>query len=406
MTIANSYIVNIIYVYLQPQRKKEITIDTIELFQQLLRFKSITPDDDGAFDFLESYLDDFEVIKVDKNGIKNRLFYKTFQNDTTAPHQHFCFGGHIDVVPPGEHWDSDPFEPVIKGDTITARGTQDMKSGVCAFIQATKKFVEEIIQQPLPKNANFTVSLLLTSDEEGEGKYGTLEMLKHLKAIDFLPHFGVVTEPTCQEQFGDAIKIGRRGSINGKLILRGKQGHAAYPQKAINPIHQIAPILSQIAGFEFDQGDEHFDKSQLIITDMRSGMEVTNVTPHDLKIMFNVRNSPQTTKEDIQALIAEKFKGLDVSYELVQNAYPFKTNTNSLLVQKMVNAIEQKTSIRPKLSTDGGTSDARFFGEFGIDTVEFGVKNDKIHAVNESTSLKDVLLLEDIFSQLIKSLML
>ena len=177
-------------------------MDITELFTTLLKFKSITPSDDGAFKFIENYLDGFELISIDKEGVKNRFFYKKFSDGP-----HLCFAGHIDVVPAGDGWDSDPFVPKINGDTIYARGTQDMKSGVSAFLKAIKD----------TKSFKGTLSILLTSDEEGVAKYGTVLMLEHLKSISFLPDYTIVAEPTCEEVFGDAIKIGRRGSINGYL---------------------------------------------------------------------------------------------------------------------------------------------------------------------------------------------
>ena len=262
----------------------------IELFQKLLRFKSLTPNDDGAFDFIEEYLGaDWTCIKVDMEGVKNRFYYKKFNENP----QHLCFAGHIDVVPTGEGWSVDPFAADVIDGVITARGSQDMKSGDAAFLYACKN----------AKNFDGTLSILLTSDEEGEGTYGTIKMLEHLKEIDMIPNYAVVAEPTCEVVFGDAIKVGRRGSINGYLTIQGKQGHAAYPEKGINPVHQIAPLLEKIAGYDLDNGDEYFAPSKLVITDIRAGMQVTNVTPNKLDLMFNVRNSTNTKKEDVEAYI-------------------------------------------------------------------------------------------------------
>ncbi len=363
-------------------------MDIEELFFKLLSFKSVTPDDDGAFDFIEKYMEEFEVVRVNKNGVKNLFLYRKFGEG-----EHLCFAGHIDVVPPGDGWSSDPFVPTEKNGYIYARGTQDMKSGVCAFLKACKEC----------KNFKGILSILLTSDEEGDAFFGTIEVLKYLKDKDFLPDFAVVAEPTCDKIFGDTIKIGRRGSINGLLKLKGKQGHAAYPQKAINPINLIAPILPSIAGVNLDEGDENFAPSQFVITDIRAGMEVTNVTPSDLKMMFNVRNSTKTTKEDIELFISKKFKSLDYELSLSQSAKPFVTDRDSKIVKNISKSIENSIGIVPKLSTSGGTSDARFFGEYGIDTVEFGVKNDTIHSINERTTLKEVEDLCIIFDNLIKN---
>jgi succinyl-diaminopimelate desuccinylase len=369
-------------------------MDSLDLFKRLLSFKSNTPDDDGAFDFLEKYLSDFECIKLDINGVKNIFFYKDFSQNKDKNGVHLCFGGHIDVVPSGDGWDSNPFIPKIDGDKIIARGTQDMKSGVNAFVQAVKN----------TKDFSGVLSLLLTSDEEGPAIDGSVKMLEYLKKIDFLPHFALIAEPTCESEFGDIIKIGRRGSINGYIKVIGKQGHAAYPQKADNPINKIAPILSKLAGKSLDNGDKNFAKSEIVITDIRSGMQVSNVTPNDLKIMFNVRNSTNTNQDSIKKYIDEVFENINYSLEFEQSAYPFVTNRDSKIVKVLQKIVQNETKSSATLSTAGGTSDARYFGQYGVDTVEFGVKNDKIHALNESTSIKNVLVLEEIFIKLIKDM--
>ncbi len=358
----------------------------IPLFEKILRFRSLTPDDDGAFAFIKSYLADFEIIEQEKEGVKNLFLYKRFSEGP-----HLCFAGHIDVVPPGDVWEGDPFEPRHKDGYIYARGAQDMKSGLSAFLKAVHD----------TSDFKGTLSLLLTSDEEGEAKYGTVVMLEHLKSIGFLPDFAIVAEPTCEECFGDAIKIGRRGSINGLLTLQGRQGHAAYPEKANNPVHKIATILPKVAGAFLDAGDEDFAPSQVVVTDIRAGMQVTNVTPGSLQMMFNVRNSTKTNKESIEAFIKEHFAELEYTLELSQSAKPFSTKRDSQVVKAMVEAIFSTVDIEPKLSTAGGTSDARFFGEYGVDTVEFGVINDTIHAPNERTSVKEVEDLNAVFARVI-----
>ncbi len=363
-------------------------LDTIELFIKLLSYPSITPNDEGALTFIRDYLDDFEAEWINKMNVKNLFLYKKFGEGP-----HLCFAGHIDVVPPGDGWDSDPFVPKVENGYIYARGTQDMKSGVAAFVQACRE----------AESFNGTLSLLLTSDEEGEAKYGTLEVLKYLKEKDFLPDYAIVAEPTCEEVFGDAIKIGRRGSINGVIEKVGKQGHAAYPEKAINPIHKVAQVLPHIAGVNLDEGDEFFAPSKFVITDIRAGMEVTNVTPGKLKMMFNVRNNTKTTKEDIEAFIDRYFKDMNYTLTLSQSAKPFMTDKDSKVVQVITSAIEEVTGIRTKYSTAGGTSDARFLAEFGVDVVEFGVKNDTIHAPNERTTIEEVERLKAIFDRVIKT---
>ncbi len=359
----------------------------VELLEKLISFKSITPNDDGAMEFIEQYMDGFEAIRFDKNGVKNLFLYKKFGDGI-----HLNFAGHIDVVPEGEGWESSPFIATIKDGYIYGRGASDMKSGVCAMLNSCK----------MAKNFNGTLSIILTSDEEGDGIYGTLEVLKELQSRNFLPNFSIVAEPTCEKVFGDAIKVGRRGSINGVLELFGRQGHSAYPEKAINVIDKIAPILPQIAGVKLDNGDEFFAPTQIVITDIRAGIEVSNVSPGRLKMMFNVRNSNNSSLESVQNFIDEKFSGLDYKLTLKQGSKPFITNNNSTIVKNITKAIFEITNIEPKLSTAGGTSDARFFGEFGVDVVEFGVLNETIHAPNENVKIEDLKALEEVFIKVIE----
>ena len=362
-------------------------MNVIDLFIKLLSAPSITPDDGGLLRFIEEYLEGFEATYTNSHGVKNLFLTKKFGDG-----EHLCFAGHVDVVPPGDGWESDPFTPLIKDGKVYARGAQDMKSGVAAFVAAMREV----------ESFNGRLSLLLTSDEEGDAHYGTKIVLKELQEKGLLPDYAIVAEPTCEEVFGDAIKIGRRGSNNGVIRIFGKQGHAAYPAKAINAVNLIAPILPKIAGKNLDDGDEFFEPSQFVITDIRGGMEVTNVTPGMVKIMFNVRNSTATTPESIEAFVAENFKGLNYEFDFKPSAKPFMTNPTSKIVKLMQSSIKEVTGVDTKLSTAGGTSDARFFGEYGVETVEFGVINDTIHAPNENTSINEVEELYLIFKDIIK----
>jgi len=362
-------------------------LELIELFKYLINSKSETPDDGGILDFIEEYLEGFQAIRIDVEDVKNLFIYKKFSEG-----EHLCFAGHVDVVPAGEGWDSDPYVATQKDGYIYGRGTQDMKSGVAAFTQALKNTTA----------FKGTLSLLLTSDEEGDAINGTVKVLEYLKEHKMLPDVCVVAEPTCEEQFGDAIKVGRRGSINGYIRLKGKQGHAAYPEKAINPIHQIAQVLGSMAGVDLDDGDAYFAPSKFVITDIRAGMQVTNVTPNELTMMFNVRNNTKTTQKEVKEFVEKYLKAFDYELRLTQGSYPFKTDTDTKLVRNIDRAIEKITKILPKHSTAGGTSDARFIAAFGVDVIEFGVKNDTIHAVNERTTLKEVEALYQVFQTLIE----
>jgi len=362
-------------------------MEVIKLFKHLLSKESVTPSDGGLLDFIEEYLDGFEAIRIDVGDVKNLFLYKKFKEG-----KHLSFAGHVDVVPAGDGWDTNPYEAVEKDGFIYGRGTQDMKSGVSAFVQALKDV----------KSFDGTLSLMLTSDEEGEGVDGTLKILEFLENNDLLPDAVVVAEPTCEERFGDAIKVGRRGSINGYLTIKGKQGHAAYPEKSINPIHQISTILPNIAGINLDNGDEFFSPSKFVITDIRGGMEVTNVTPNSLKMMFNIRNTTLTSKDDVEKFIQKNFKDVDYELKLTQGSFPFRTDIDSDIVYYIDKAIENIVGKRPKYSTAGGTSDARYIAPMGIDVIEFGVKNDTIHSVNERTTKQEVEDLYKVFVNLIQ----
>ncbi len=363
-------------------------MELIPLFKRIIQAKSETPDDGGLLDFITGYLDEFTPVRLDSNGVKNLFIYKKFGEG-----EHLCFAGHVDVVPAGEGWSVDPYGAVEQDGFIYGRGTQDMKSGVAAFLQAVKT----------TKAFNGTLSLLLTSDEEGPAKHGTLEVLKYLEEQKMMPDACIVAEPTCEQVFGDAIKIGRRGSINGVIEKHGKQGHAAYPEKAVNPIHKVAQVLHHMAGVDLDEGDANFAPSKFVVTDIRAGMEVTNVTPGKLKMMFNVRNSTNTDQKTIEDFVHKYFSEMNYTLRLDQSAYPFMTDPNTKIVRTIDAAIEKVTGIKPKHSTAGGTSDARYIAPCGVDVIEFGVRNDTIHAPNERTTAEEVEKLYAVFCEVIKS---
>ncbi|WP_086242801.1 succinyl-diaminopimelate desuccinylase [Campylobacter devanensis] len=362
-------------------------MEVIELLKELLKFRSITPDDDGAMNYITLLMSEFDAKLLDINGVKNLILSKKFGDGLNL-----CFAGHIDVVPPGDGWSSDPFEPEQKDGYIYARGTQDMKSGVAAILQACKD----------AREFNGSLTIILTSDEEGDGIYGTKEALKYLQDNNSLPDFAIVAEPTSTNKIGDMIKIGRRGSINGVIKVKGVQGHAAYPSKCINPIHQISQILPKFAGYDMDAGSRYFDPSKIVITDIRGGMEVCNVTPSELKIMFNIRNSDQTNYEAVKRYCDEIFSSVDYELTLKESSKPFLTDANSKIVTNLIGSINRICGVAPELSTTGGTSDARYFAAFGVPVVEFGVVNDRIHAVDERVSIDEVAKLYEVFSDLIR----
>ena len=470
--------------------------NVIKVLQQLIAYPTITPQECGIYAYIKEILSDFEALEFEKEGVKNLFLYKDLsagnaesqthnhtqiQNATSAvldyglprdssdslamtqkqdssdsistkTHEnksnfsnaesqnkksqkpHLCFAGHIDVVPPGEGWASEPFNPTIKEGFLYGRGAQDMKAGVAAFVCAIREFVDCLESQNLQtstkgenvesiraqdskesltqerdssdstssQNFNGILSVLLTSDEEGAAIFGTKYTLECLKDKDLLPDFAIVAEPTSVEKFGDMIKVGRRGSINGILKIFGQQGHVAYPKKCLNPVDIIAPHLSKISGHKLDKGSEEFEPSRIVVTDIRGGLEVVNVTPNDLKIMFNVRNSTQTSMESVRKYLEHLLAKAPHSLELNQSSKPFLTDKQSLIVQKIVKALESQNGFAPELSTSGGTSDARYFAEFGVKVVECGVCNDSIHAINERVRMSEVEALQKVFLSLLK----
>lgn len=347
----------------------------IDLFKDIVSMESITPNDGGILKFIEEYLPEYRAEYFNRGGVSNLLLKKRFGDGT-----HLCLAGHIDVVPAGDGWKHNPFIATEKDGYIYGRGTQDMKSGVSAMVQTLKEV----------KDFHGTLSLLLTSDEEGDAQFGTVMVLEELKKRGELPDYAFITEPTSEIVMGDVIKIGRRGSINGTLTIQGKQGHVAYPKKSINPIHLFADRLSKLAGYKFDNGDTFFEPSQLIITDIRGGLEVTNVTPDSLKIMFNIRNSTETTLQDVENYVKDVCKDLDYSLKINQSSKSFRTDSDSKIVEVLKESVETVCGVKPSLTTGGGTSDARFMGEYGIKVAEFGVKNDRIHSIDERASIDEV----------------
>lgn len=370
----------------------------LSLLKDLVKLPSITPQECGIYTMIKEKFSQIQiplleslVIEQENNGVKNLfyLFYPKEADISALPH--LCFAGHIDVVPTGENWQYEPFSAKEVDGYIYGRGTQDMKGGVSAFVSAICQSLES---QSLK---NCMLSILLTSDEEGDGIYGTKIMLEELQKRSLLPDCCIVAEPTSTHHTGDTIKIGRRGSINGTLIIEGKQGHVAYPQKCLNPIELLGSRLGLLAGVNLDNGNSYFEPSKLVITDIRGGMEVVNVTPQNLKIMFNVRNSPLSNEDSIRNYIEGVLETLPYTLTLKTSSLPFITESNTELVKSLNAVIETKVGKKAELSTSGGTSDARFFSAFGVKVVELGVPNDRIHAINERVKIDDILILHDIF---------
>ena len=419
---------------------------SVALLQELLRRESVTPQECGIYDLIRPRLEavGFRCLQIDKGGVRNLFAYIDLSENTKNPGKqqnptlesiestqnirHFCFMGHVDVVPAGDGWSVGAFSGVEQGGYIWGRGAQDMKAGVAAFVCALVDFVKSMRAEFKPNIDSSTqinppestlqsnrahlpiLSLLLTSDEEGEGTYGTRYALEELAKLDLLPSHAIVAEPTCSEVFGDTIKNGRRGSINGVLEILGKQGHVAYPEKCHNPVEALGAWLGKLAGVELDSGDENFAPSKLVITDIRGGLEVVNVTPSALRVMFNVRNSPLSSKENLQNYIEsimqeiQRSHGITCTLSLKQSAKPFICARDSALVKHLAASVEKTCGITPACSTSGGTSDARFCHEYGVEAVEFGVRNDRIHSVDERVAVSDVEGLYWVFMEFLRAL--
>ncbi|MDU7693025.1 MAG: succinyl-diaminopimelate desuccinylase [Helicobacter sp.] len=377
-------------------------MNALKILSDLISFKSITPNEASAFAYISNILSDFKRLDLNAPGekTKNVLFYKLSQNKNS---EHLCFCTHIDVVPPGEHWTHDPFVALQKDGAIYGRGAQDMKSGLACAISALKNAKSDI-----------SVSLLITSDEEGDGTFGTKYALDLInsKYKELLPTSCIVTEPTCEAKMGDKIKIGRRGSINGKITIFGKQGHVAYPRKCINPIELLGARLGILSGNHLDSGmrinvDNQsfgFAPSKFVITNIHAGIGVNNVTPNKLEMLFNVRNNPSVSLEDVKNHIKNALDPLDYELEIKQSAEAFLSSAKAPIVSALMREIQNITNITPSLDTGGGTSDAKHLAKLSIPVVEFGVRNDTIHAINERVFISDVKALEQIFTKLLENL--
>lgn len=373
-------------------------MDTIELAQQLIRQPSVTPEDGDCQAILAARLEKsgFTLTHYPFGQVKNLWA----RHGTTAPL--FVFAGHTDVVPPGpiSAWGTPPFEPTIQDGKLYGRGAADMKGGVAAMVCAAERFVKE------HPDHNGSIAFLITSDEEGPAVEGTAKVLANLPAADRQIDFCVVGEASCDKIFGDTIKNGRRGSLSAKLIIRGKQGHIAYPQLAENPIHRSFLALHAISAVIWDTGDDYFQPTSLQFSNIHSGTGAGNVIPGFLEAHFNLRYAPVQTAEKIQQAIEKILCDHQLKYELhwTHGAEPFITAPGSLTTA-LSRAITEKTGIIPTLSTTGGTSDGRFIAKTGAQVIEFGVCNHSIHQINEHTTVDELNQLTDIYQRTLEHLL-
>lgn len=351
--------------------------DTLQsLVEDLIRLPSTTPDDAGCLNLIGSKLGalGFSLERIDVNGVSNLWA----RRGTSSPL--VCLAGHTDVVPTGplDEWSSDPFTPTVRDGVLYGRGAADMKSSLAAYIKAVGTFVA-----CYPDHAG-SIAFLLTSDEEGEATDGTVRVVERLRERGEHIDFCVVGEPTCVERLGDTIKNGRRGSLSAQLVIKGIQGHVAYPEKVRNPIHLAAPALTELAAETWDEGNPHFPPTSFQISNINAGTGATNVVPGSMEIMFNFRFSTASTAEGLQMRVHDILDRHQLEYDIqwTLGARPFLTASGKL-VEVARHAIYEATGVTPILSTTGGTSDGRFIVEICPEVIEFGPVNASLHKINE-----------------------
>ncbi len=372
--------------------------DTLALTLDLMARNSVTPADGGCQQVMMERLAaaGFAVEPL-RYGVVDNFWAKRGSGGPV-----FCFAGHTDVVPTGplEEWKSDPFQPSVRDGVLYGRGAADMKSGLAAMVTACEAFVLE-----RPRHHG-TIAFLITSDEEGPSVDGTKRVVETLKARDERIDWCVVGEPSSERAIGDTIKIGRRGSLSGRLTVHGVQGHIAYPQLAENPVHSFAPALAELTSRVWDEGNEHFQPTSFQVSNFNAGTGAPNVIPGELKARFNLRYSPVQTLDGLRDTVEGILKKHGVRYTLewYVSGEPFFTPPAELS-QAATLAIRAETGSAPKLSTGGGTSDGRFIAPMGAQVVEIGVVNATIHKVNECVRVAEIDALHRIYLGILRSLL-
>lgn len=373
--------------------------ETLELTEALLKKTSLTPDDAGCMDLMADYLQQrgFVIEFMNFGDTKNMWA----RRGTNAPL--FAFAGHTDVVPTGplDEWDTPPFEPTIKDGLIYARGAADMKGSLAAMLTACDGFIAEHASH------SGSIAFLITSDEEGPATNGTVKVMEALDARGENIDYCIVGEPSSHKTLGDMVRVGRRGSINGYLTLHGKQGHVAYPELVENPIHALAPILSNITAERWDEGNEYFPPTSFQISNINSGTGATNVVPGTLELVFNLRFSSELTPETIKSRITHIVDQQSDNYELVWNlsGLSFITERGEL-TSAVEKAITDVTGLTTELSTGGGTSDGRFIAPYGVQVIELGPINETIHKINECVSVDDLDALSNTYKKVLENILL
>jgi succinyl-diaminopimelate desuccinylase len=371
---------------------------TLDLTQQLIRRRSVTPEDDGCQALVAGRLAPlgFRAETIASGGVTNLWLRRGEASPVLV------FAGHTDVVPAGPlgEWRSDPFTPTVRDGLLYGRGASDMKSSVAAFVVAAEEFVRA---QPRHRGS---IALLLTSDEEGPATDGTVKVVDALRARNEPIDYCIVGEPTSVDALGDTIKNGRRGSLSGRLAVRGVQGHVAYPHLARNPVHQLAPALAELAAQRWDDGDASFPATTFQVSNVRAGTGATNVIPGACEVDFNLRFAPVSTAASLMQRIEAILQrhGLEYDLEWTVGAQPFSTAPGPLSAA-LAAAIREVTGRETQLSTTGGTSDGRFIATICGQVVEFGPPNASVHKIDEHIAVADLEPLKNIYRGAIERLL-
>ena len=376
----------------------ELKDPTIALLCDLIRRRSVTPDDAGCQALLSERLEPlgFDCETLQFNDVTN-LWARRGSGSPV-----FCFAGHTDVVPSGplEAWQSDPFSPEIRDGLLYGRGAADMKGSIAAFVTACERYISA------GHKINGSIAMLITSDEEGPSVNGTVKVIETLEARDEKIDWCLVGEPSSTERIGDIAKNGRRGSLGCELTIRGIQGHVAYPQRASNPVHNFAPALTELVSTEWDQGNDHFPPTTFQISNINSGTGATNVIPGECQVIFNFRFSTEQTPESLQSRVEQILDRHGVDYEInwILSGLPFLTPEGEL-VEASQQAIREITGFDTTLSTSGGTSDGRFIAPTGAQVLELGPLNETIHQIDECVAVEDLDTLSKIYESIINRLL-
>ena len=369
--------------------------DALDLTKRLIAAPSVTPARGDVFDVLESALTPlgFEVDRFICGDAPDGPVENLFATRAgTGGGRHFAYAGHLDVVPPGEGWTSDPFTPDVRGDLLYGRGAVDMKASIAAFVAA------------IPPTSAGRISLIITGDEEGPAVFGTVALIDHMKARGLLPDLCLVGEPTSVNRLGDMMKIGRRGSVNIWINVPGTQGHVAYPHLADNPIPRLVSALSRIDAIVLDDGTDWFQPSNIEVTDLEVGNKATNVIPAlakaRLSIRFNDLHTGQGLADRIRAIVLEEAPNAEVEARISGEAFLTPPGELSALVSAAVKSV---TGIEPEASTTGGTSDARFLSKL-CPVVEFGLPNATMHKLDEAVAIQDIRDLTNIYAAILNQI--